>query len=201
MNRKRKILSIQVLIFFVAISLIFFTYVNENGEKVVKKTEVKPNFQVEEESQNEDDKQSNTFENVEYKGIDLEGNRYVIKAEKANFSSDKPELIYMEVMNTIFYFKDGTTLKVEGDYGTYNNKTNDMQFRNNIIAKYLDAIMYADNLDYLNTKNLLSIYGNVLGESIKGDIIADNLEFNIINKTLDISMFSEERVNIKVRDQ
>ena len=200
MNRKRKILSIQVLIFFIAISLIFFTYVNEDVEKVVKKVEIEPNPQAEEENQKEDEKQSNTFEDVEYKGIDLEGNRYVIKADKANFSSDKPELISMEEMNTIFYFKDGTNLKVEGDFGTYNNKTNDMQFRNNIIAKYLDAIMYADNLDYLNSKNLLSIYGNVLGESIKGDIIADNLEFNIINKTLDISMFSDERINIKVKD-
>ena len=29
-------------------------------------------------------------------------------------------------MNAIFYFKDGTILKVSGKKGIYNNKTNDM---------------------------------------------------------------------------
>ena len=32
-------------------------------------------------------------------------------------------------MNATFYFKDGKILKVYGDKGKYNNKTNDMEFR------------------------------------------------------------------------
>ena len=72
---------------------------------------------------------SNSFENVEYTGLDLNGNRYSIAAEKANFETSNPEIINMENMNAYFYFKDNTVLRVVGDEGFYNNKTFDMKFK------------------------------------------------------------------------
>ena len=59
------------------------------------------------------------------------------------------------------------------------------------------ANLYSNNLDYLNTKNLLSIYGNVHSESIQGKLKADNLKFDLSKKTLDISMFDDKQVNVK----
>ena len=106
----------------------------------------------------------------------------------------------MQVMTAVFYFKDGTILKVKGDYGTYNNKTNDMTFRENIKAEYEDNYMFGDNLDFFNTKNFLSIYGNVRTESIKGTLTADNLEFDLSEQTLDISMFSDKQINMKLKN-
>ena len=121
-------------------------------------------------------------------------------SEKASFDVNKPELIDMKIMSAIFYFKDGTILRVRGDYGTYNNKSNDMEFRENIIANYIDNNLYADNLDYLNSKNLLTIYGNVKTESIKGNISADNIEIDISKRTVDLSMFGNGEVNVKIRN-
>ena len=144
---------------------------------------------------------TNSFENVTYKGIDLSGNRYVINSKIAEFEVEKPELINMRLMSAVFYFKDGTVLKVKGDYGTYNNQTYDMEFRDNIIAEYEENYLFADNLDFYNSKYSLTIYGNVKTESIKGDIVADNLEFDLSTKTLDISMFSNDQVNVKLRSQ
>ena len=102
-------------------------------------------------------------------------------------------------MKGIFYFKDGTILKVQGDQGKYNNKTMNMEFENNVVAKYLDNLLYADNLNYTNTKNLLTIYGNVKTESVQGNIVADKLEFDLSAQTLNASMFSEEQINLKLR--
>ena len=34
-------------------------------------------------------------------------------------------------------FGGGTILKVKGNYGTYNNKTNDMRFKENIIVEFV----------------------------------------------------------------
>ena len=144
---------------------------------------------------------TNSFENVTYKGIDLSGNRYVINSKIAEFEVEKPELINMRLMSAVFYFKDGTVLKVKGDYGTYNNQTYDMEFRDNIIAEYEENYLFADNLDFYNSKYSLTIYGNVKTESIKGDIVADNLEFDLSTKTLDISMFSNDQVNVQLRSQ
>ena len=197
-SRKKRILTIQIIIFIIGSLLVFFTYYNKNNVSDLKKT----SDLVEQNSSDtlENDQNINTFENIEYKGIDFNGNRYVIMSEKASFDVNKPELIDMKIMSAIFYFKDGTILRVKGDYGTYNNKSNDMEFRENIIANYIDNNLYADNLDYLNSKNLLTIYGNVKTESIKGNISADNIEIDISKRTVDLSMFGNGEVNVKIRN-
>ena len=197
-SRKKRILTIQIIIFIIGSLLVFFTYYNKNNVSDLKKT----SDLVEQNSSDtlENDQNINTFENIEYKGIDFNGNRYVIMSEKASFDVNKPELIDMKIMSAIFYFKDGTILRVKGDYGTYNNKSNDMEFRENIIANYIDNNLYADNLDYLNSKNLLTIYGNVKTESIKGNISADNIEIDISKRTVDLSMFGNGEVKVKIRN-
>jgi len=194
--RKKKILGIQIFIFLVSVLILYSTYFykNEPVEILVKKDEkVKKQTDIV-----EDNKSS--FEDVEYKGIDLNGNRYVLRSESADFDLDKPELINMKIMTAFFYFKDGTVLKVEGDYGSYNNKTKDMQFRDNIVALYLTHILYSNNLDFMNSKNLLTIYGNVKTESVQGNVEADNMIFDLTKQTLDISMFSEKRINVNLKE-
>ena len=192
-ERKKNILIIQILIFIVGVLLIYFTYLNKDyDEKIESVQKVKEK----ENDEKKTDLDSNTFENVEYKGVDLRGNRYTIKSEVADFKVENPELINMKVMSAVFYFKDGTILRVRGDHGTYNNKTNDMNFRENIKVTYKEDALFSDNLDFLNSKNYLKIYGNVRAESIKGNIKADNLEFDLLKQTLDISMFNNGQINM-----
>ena len=193
-DRKKKILLVQIIIFIFATLLIYFTYYNRDNEvKKIKSIDLKK-------KENTTTDNLNTFEDIEYKGIDLNGNRYEIKSEIASFDVKSPELIDMKIMKGIFYFKDGTILTVTGDYGKYNNKTMDMEFKNNVVAKYIDNILYADNLNYMNTRNMLTIYGNVKTESVKGNIAADKLEFDLSDQTLDASMFNEEQIKIKLRN-
>mgnify|MGYP005990726255 FL=1 len=194
MTRKRKILVIQISIFIISISLLFFTYY-EKDKSILLNTSQSEQI----ESTNENASKSNAFEDIEYKGVDFNGNRYSIRSEQAEFELDTPELINMKVMKATFYFKDGTVLNVSGDYGVYNNKTNDMIFKENIEAIYENNYLYADNLDYLNSKSLLSIYGNVRTESIQGSIIADNLKFDLSSQTLDVTMFSDKQVNVELK--
>ncbi len=185
--------------FFLGISIIYFTYYykelpNQNIESQLLEDKNKIQIDAKQEQI------SNTFENIEYNGIDLNGNRYNIKSKTADFEFENPELINMKVMFATFYFKDGTILKVEGDYGTYNNKNNNMEFRENIVAEYENNYLYADNLDYFNTLSMLTIYGNVRSESIQGNIMADKLKFDVSLKTLDISMFTDRQVNVKIKN-
>ena len=126
--------------------------------------------------------ESNFFENVEYKGIDASGNRYLLKSQIASFDNEKPELVNMEGMEAIFYFKDGTILQVSGKKGLYNNKTNDMNFRREVKVTQADNQIKADNLDYFNSKGLINIYGDVVGKSLDGNFTSDILNINIDNK-------------------
>ena len=199
-HRKKRVLIIQIIIFVVASFLIFITYYKKDDDLKSKKSSDLIQSTTEAEKDKESDSNVNTFKDIEYKGIDLNGNRYVIMSEIASFDINEPELINMKIMSAIFYFKDGTILRVKGDYGTYNNKTNDMEFRENIIAEYMDNLLHANNLDYFNTKNLLTIYGNVKTESIKGDIVADKVELDLSKQTVDMSMFGKGEVEVKIRN-
>ena len=109
-SRKKRVLLIQIVIFIFASFLIYITYYNK---KIPEKTA--DNLLQSEKKKTKEELQSNTFENVEYKGIDLNGNRYVLKSESADFESSMPELVNMKVMVAIFYFKDGSVLSVKGE--------------------------------------------------------------------------------------
>ena len=194
--RKKKLLLIQVIIFIFACSLIFFSYYNQNVQ--VSDIKIEESKKISKDKKTDELKNQNLFENIEYNGVDLNGNRYQIKSKVADFDSDNPSLIRMKVMNSIFYFKDGTILNVTGDYGTYNNKTNDMIFRDNIVALYLNHKLIADNLDYFNVKGLINVYGNVKSESIEGNIEADNAEIDLKKKTIDLNMFDNNEVKVKL---
>ncbi len=195
MKRRRKILIIQILIFVLASSLLFMTYyTNESVDNTIKvEKPIKSKIEA------KDSSTSNVFEDIQYKGIDLNGNRYIIDSKFAEFDLSKPELIKMQVMNATFYLKDGSVLKIVGDWGTYNNKTLDMEFRDNIKAVYGDNDLYSDNLDYYNSRNLLTIYGNVLTESVQGSTRSDKLIFDLKDQTLNMSMYNNEQVNVKLK--
>ena len=140
------------------------------------------------------------FEDVEYKGIDSAGNRFSIESERAEFEIDNPNMIKMTKMIAYFFFKDGTALKIIGDYGTYNNILHDMTFRENIIAEYENNYLYANNLDYFNSKRKLNIFGEITGDSNVGNIMADKLSIDLDKEKLDISMFDEEKIKVKIKD-
>ena len=101
-------------------------------------------------------------------------------------------------MQATFYFKDGKILQVFGNTGKYNNKTNDMEFRDNVKVLQAENKIFADSLDYFNLKKLIKIYGNVKGESFNGNFTADILNLNINTQSVDFLMTDNEQVNINL---
>ena len=184
--RKKRLLIIQTILFFTALVLFFTFYYEEKTE--VDNIEIKPNKTVVSEQE-----QSNFFEDVEYKGIDANGNRYLLKSELATFNEDNPELIDMRGMHAIFYFRDGNILNIYGDKGKYNNKTNDMEFRENVKVEQDQNLIFANNLDYFNLDKKINIYGNVRGKSLDGNFSSDILKLNIENQLVEILMENKEK--------
>ena len=190
-NRKKGILIIQLTIFLVASALLYNTYSDKNEK------EAEVSLKVEAETSPD----TNSFTEVEYSGLDLAGNAYVLKATKANFKTETPELINMKEVVATFYLKDNTVLTVNSDEGIYNNVTLDMNFVNNVKVNYLTHDVICDMLSYSNSNGKLIATGNVVGESVqKGEFSADNVEYDITNKTLNFSMFGSKQVNIKFKN-
>lgn len=191
MERKKKLRLFQAILLIVGIIIIFITY-TDKGLFLNKKINQKATPLIENETT---DQKENIFYNIEYSGLDLAGNRYIIKSKEATTNASNQEIVNMKFVESFFYFKDDTVLKVKSDYGTYNNKTLDMFFNSNVKANYQNSVLFAENAEYSNSENFLSISGKVKIEDFKGTMFADKLLFDIKKSKLNITSFNDDKIN------
>ena len=100
-KRKKKIILLQSGIFLIAIALIFATYYDKD-KKTVTNSKINESAQL---SENKKDAENETtiFYNLEYKGFDLNGNRYSITSKEAETNLEQKDLVYMRGVKTTFY--------------------------------------------------------------------------------------------------
>ena len=159
MERKKKLKIIQLVLLTVGILVIFYTYINKNNssvEKIIpKETQDKIKKQLARDSHEGD-----IFYNIEYSGLDLACNIYILKSKEAINNKKNQELVNMKSVTAIFYFKDGTVLNVWSNFGVYNNRTLDMNFSENVRAKHGESQLFAERASYSNSKSFLTISEN-----------------------------------------
>tara|TARA_B100001248_G_scaffold260365_1_gene248388 strand:+ start:1019 stop:1627 length:609 start_codon:yes stop_codon:yes gene_type:complete len=199
MNRKKKLRLVQFFLFLTGLVLIFFTYYYNSSKNF--KTEIvdeKNLAKVKKQLSSDNQEAENLFYNVEYSGLDLSGNRYLLKSKEAYSPADNQAIVYMSFVTAFFYFKDNTVLTVESKKGEYNNETLDMRFSEKVVANYENSKMYASNAEYSNSKGFLTISDNVKIEDLKGTMVADKLNFDINKKKLEIESFNNNNINANI---
>ncbi len=198
-ERKKKLRIIQISLLIVGALIIYFTYLNKNQKNLIDNeiisTEVQEKIKNQLESDNND---GDVFYNIEYAGLDLAGNRYILKSKEASNQKDSREIVNMKFVEATFYFKDDTVLSVISDLGTYNNKTLDMSFDGNVKANYNNSELYAQKAKYSNSESFLTISDNVKIKDIRGTMFADKLLFDIKKKTLNIASFEDSKINANI---
>tara|TARA_B100001093_G_C26724393_1_gene969259 strand:+ start:47 stop:661 length:615 start_codon:yes stop_codon:yes gene_type:complete len=195
-QRKNKLKLIQLILLSIGVLALYFTYYNDVEQSKIISPQIKDNLKSLE--REEDLQKGDYFYNIEYTGLDFSGNRYLLKSKKALLDEVKPEIIYMESVSAIFYFKDDTTLYIWSEEGIYNNKNLDMEFKKNVKGKYLGSDLFAEKAFYSNYESYLTISENVRVNDVKGNLIADKLVFDITNKKLDITSFQDSKINANV---
>ena len=198
-ERKKKLRIIQLTLLFTGILIIYYTYYDKKLSSSQNIISTNTQKKIEEQALKTSSKNKEQFINIEYTGLDLSGNRYILKSKEAILDELKSELVYMKIVNAEFYFKDDTVLYIKSDNGIYNNKTLDMEFSNNVKANYLSSELLAEKANFSNAKRYLSISGNVRVDDAKGNLIADKLLFDIKNQKLDITSFNNGKINANVR--
>jgi len=196
-ERKKKLIIIQISLLIIGSLIILFTYSDLNfsdKEKIITtETQKRVDEQLKNESQDGD-----IFFNIEYSGLDLAGNRFILKSKEAFNKKSSQEIVDMKSVEAFFYFKDGTVLKILSDRGIYNNKTLDMNFDGNVIAKYEGSELFAQKAQYSNSKSFLMISNEVKVKDYRGTMFADKLFFDIKKQTLNITSTSSGNVNANV---
>ena len=144
------------------------------------------------------DEKSNYFENVEYAGLYNINNPFRINSKKAFISNEEPDIVHMTSMKVTLEMKDGRIVVITSDKGIYNKKTYDCFFVKNVKATDGETIVSSENMDLLASMDTASIYNGVILTSTKGSLVADKIEYDFQTKYYKISMFSNERVKVKL---
>ena len=201
MIRKKKLKFIQITLILFGFIIIFFTYSKnfqkDQGKEILSK-DAKIKITKELDSK-KNTSEGNKFFNIEYSGFDLSGNRYILKSKEATTNPSDEELIFMVDVEAIFYFKDDTKLQVFSKSGIYNNKTLDMQFKENVKAFYENSKLLANEAEYSNSLGFLTISDNVRVDDTRGNLIADKLFFDIKKQTLNIDSFNDGKINANIK--
>ena len=196
-QRKKRLLIIQIFLIITSLVIIFYTYNYSNNfknEEIISKS-LQEKIEKDLNNQNID---GDIFYNIEYSGIDLNGNRYILKSEEARNENLNQNLVSMKKVTGIFYFKDNTVLNIKSDTGIYNNKTLDIIFTGNVKAYYNEGELFAQKAEYNNSKNYLKLTEDVHIRDIKGEMFADELFFDIKKKTLNIASYNNNKINSNI---
>ena len=184
-SRKKKLIIFQVILFFIGSIVIYQTYYSKevsDEQKILSDKEKKIISKLNKQEINSND----TFYDIKYSGIDLAGNRYILKSKEAKNNKLNSELVEMKFLEAVFYFKDDTILKVFSDKGVYNNKTLDMTFEKNVKALYEENKLFAEKAYYSNQNSFLKVSENVIVNDQRGNLVADELLLDIKKQNLNI---------------
>ena len=193
-DRKKKLRIIQLVLLTLGLLIIFLTYVQNQRslEDEIVSSEIQNKIKKQLENQSDE---ADSFYNIEYTGLDLAGNRYILKSEEASSNRENQEIVNMKFVEAKFYFKDDTVLRVKSDFGIYNNKTLDMNFKGNVIASYEGSQLFAQKAEYSNSKGYLIISDKVKINDKRGTMVADKLLFDIKKQTLNIASGNDDKIN------
>ena len=144
---------------------------------------------------------TNTFENVEYKGIYDIDKTFKVIAEKAHILTDDPDVVFLTKMGVVLKMLDETTWVIVSDKGSYNKITYDCFFEDNVKATDGKTTIFSDNVDLITSKDFISVYNNVYLLNKESHVKADKIDYDLTKKLYKISMFQDkqyEKVKIKL---
>ena len=193
MTANKRIVQLSLIsigLFLILATYFFYPMIIKNKffeEETVKKNVIEA-----------DGKESNTFENVEYKGIYDINKQFKIKAEKAYILIKDPDIVYMTNMHVALDMDDGRIIIITSDNGSYNKVSYDCFFENNVKAIDGETTVFSENLDLLTSEDAAAVYNNVFLTNDKGSLRADKVYYDFETKHYQVSMFSDKKVKIKL---
>jgi lipopolysaccharide assembly outer membrane protein LptD (OstA) len=197
MERSKKLKIIQIGLLISGLIIILFTYVIDNQISKKEISSLKVDKIIDKNLEENSDK-IDIFYDIEYVGLDLAGNRYILKSKEAYTDKLLKDTINLKLVKATFYFKDDTVLNVYSDTGNYNNINLNMNFYGNVKATYQNSDLYAQRAEYSNSKSMLLISEEVEVQDSRGTLFADKLIFDINNQKLNIVSNKNNKINTNI---
>ena len=211
---KKKILQLfLVLTLFFSIFLFYQKYFKNNIQTV--EAEKKENKIVDIQQKNTQDKKKiNTTENLEanedkvlseksnilkdikYISKDEDGNIYEISAEKGMLNLNDPNITSMDGVVAKVILSDKSTINIQSNHAIYNRKNYNTNFSGKVQIKHLAHHISCEKMDILFSKNLATLYDNLIYKNKKTRLKADKMEVDLITKNSKIFMYNNNKISV-----
>ena len=136
-------------------------------------------------------KEKNFIENIIYTSTDSSGNKYQIESETGRFDEKDEQLILMNNVKAYILLGDNTKIFIVSKKAIYNNKTNDTVFSEDIKISYINHKIFCEELNFMFTKNLMSLKENIVYQNGYESFFADVMELDLLTKETKIFMKDE----------
>ena len=179
----KKIIQLFLFLITLIIIIIFYNkyFKSEQISKVKNLTQQK--------KQETENNSSNLIKNLRYDLKLQDSSKYMIVANESEiFYKDGTELVRMTGVTAKFIDSNNFELVINANKALFNSATYNTNFRQNVNVSYKKDTILSENLDLDFTKNIVTIYNNVVYEGLQGLMKADNIKINLINKNAEIFM-------------
>ena len=138
----------------------------------------------------------NLIKDMKYENTDISGNKYFIYSEYGEVDVNNPDIILMKnVFAKVEIFKKDTIYinSFSAKYNLINHETN---FNKDVELKYLDHVIFTENMDLSFQKNFAWLYTDVVYKSFDYELFADKIEIDLITKNSKIYTNNGKKVKI-----
>jgi lipopolysaccharide assembly outer membrane protein LptD (OstA) len=182
MNKKS---VIQLVLSLTVIFILIITYFRlfNTPQNIVSINQKKTIQEVEDEEKN-----LNKIENLEYIATDSLGNKYIIKADRGYLNKEDQKLIMMSKVSAEIVFSNAEEIYILSDTAIYNSQNFDTHFSNKIKVTYGQHIINSDEAKLIFSKSMAILYDNIIYNNINTELYADKMEIDLITKDSKIYM-------------
>ncbi|WP_415271962.1 hypothetical protein ABXT52_00495 [Candidatus Pelagibacter sp. Uisw_121] len=138
----------------------------------------------------------NLIKDMKYENTDISGNKYFIYSEYGEVDVNNPDIILMNnVFAKVEIFKKDTIYinSFSAKYNLINHETN---FNKDVELKYLDHVIFTENMDLSFQKNFAWLYTDVVYKSFDYELFADKIEIDLITKNSKIYTDNNKKIKI-----
>ena len=187
----KSIIQYSLVILLIILSIFIYKEYLGSEKSLIEKSE-----KIDENIKNsvtvENDKGSNTIENLKYVSEDLFGNTYIITADSASFKKDQENQLELYTVNAKIIQNNDDIILIYSGLADYDKISNNTIFKEDVTIKYKDQELNSNIVKLNFSTNLIEILENVYYVNKSTEIYADKAEIDLLNKKMKISMINQK---------
>ena len=135
-------------------------------------------------------------ENINYKSIDANGNKYNLNASYGEISKDNSNIIILKNVSGELQLKDKSNVYIKSDFAKYDSLNFDTYFYQNVSGFFENKKIYSDNFDLLFKDNKAMIYNNIKFLDINVEGNADKIKLDLLTGDIIVTMLEKQKIQI-----